>query len=372
MNSDSRKWWTWRRAWMLAGFCAAFFVGDLFLTVLAASRESVEFLWGVAGFGLAQILWSIGQWRDVRPSGRMVLGLAIPLSLFVFARLRPPVLPVAAELAVGVYSFLTALSFATAMATRRVFYVCGIGLLLFSDMMIGGSFLNAPGCNSLIRDTYLAAMASVLVSFLWHGEWRIPRLRANVRYVALAGGIAAFVCFAAASILYPGGGYNPFLQMLSALGRAEVRGVEYPVCHFWFMAGMFLSAASVGAVWAHLARNAHGWRRHAIGWGGALNAAGLCAIALVPENVDIDIHNTSCLLAVAGGVAILAARFRRGADLAWTVWFAVVVALFTLFLNVDAIPFSPWVPTTQKVLIVSFAVWAEWLVWKLSVSNRGT
>jgi hypothetical protein len=59
---------------MLAGFCAAFFVGDLFLSVLAASRESTGFLWGVAGFGLAQILWSVGQWREARPDGRMVLG----------------------------------------------------------------------------------------------------------------------------------------------------------------------------------------------------------------------------------------------------------------------------------------------------------
>ncbi len=209
----------------------------------------------------------------------------------------------------------------------------------------------------------LLAYIGVFVSFLWRGEWRIPRLRANVRYVALAGGIAAFSCFAVAAILYPGGGYNPFLQMLSALGRTEVRGVEYPACHYWFMAGMFLSAASVGAVWAHLARNAHGWRRFAIGVGGALNATGLCAIAFVPENVNLDMHNASCLLAVAGGVAILSARFRRGADLAWTIWFAVVVAFFAIFLNVDAIPFSPWVPTTQKILIVSFAVWAEWLVW---------
>jgi hypothetical protein len=93
----------------------------------------------------------------------------------------------------------------------------------------------------------------------------------------------------------------------------------------------------------------------------------------VPFDVNGTIHNIGCTLAVAGGAAVLAATIRRRCtDIAWTVWFAVVVALFTLFLNVDAIPFSPWVPTTQKVLIVSFAVWAEWLVWKLSVSNRGT
>ena len=196
--------------------------------------------------------------------------------------------------------------------------------------------------------------------------WRFPRRCFGARFLTVAGGVAAFSCFAVAGVLYPGGGYNPFFQMLSALGRTEVRGVEYPACHFWFMAGMFLSAASVGMSLAHLFGLERGWRRFAIGGGGAANVAGLCAIAFVPENVDLGAHNMGCLVSVVGGVAVLAASFRRGkrADVAWLAWFAIVVALFAVFLNVDAIPFSPWVPTTQKVLIVSFAVWAGWLAWK--------
>lgn len=62
--------------------------------------------------------------------------------------------------------------------------------------------------------------------------------------IVIAVGAAAFVCFIVAAVLYPGGGYNPLRQMLSALGEVEVRGIRYPACHFWFMAGMFLSAAS--------------------------------------------------------------------------------------------------------------------------------
>lgn len=43
-----RTWFSWRRGWMLAGFCSAWFVGDFFLAVRAAPRDSTEFLIGVA------------------------------------------------------------------------------------------------------------------------------------------------------------------------------------------------------------------------------------------------------------------------------------------------------------------------------------
>ncbi len=46
-----------------------------------------------------------------------------------------------------------------------------------------------------------------------------------------------------------------------------------------------------------------------------------------------------------------------------TCWLAVVVVFFTICLNVDALPFDPWVTSTQKALIVSFAVWVGWLPW---------
>lgn len=363
---------TYRRKWMIAGFAAAFLVGDLFLTYFGAGADmaSMQYLLGVAGFGLAQMFWTVGQLPEARPNWRAVLALAIPLATFVLVRLHPPVMPPAANVAVFVYSVLTAISFATALATRRVFYICGIGLLLFSDMMIGGSLIGVPGCNSLIRDTYLAAMAFVLISFLLKREWLIPVERINIRWYALALGAAAFACFFVAMPFYPGGGYNPLTHMLSALGRTEVRGVAYPPCHYWFMAGMFLSAASVAGVWAHLMRRVDGrWREILVGWGGALNVAGLCAIALVPENVDVSIHNVGCYLANFGGAAILVARLRKGADLAWMVWFVVIITIFALCIDLKAIPFSPWVPSLQKLLIVSFAVWSGWIAWRMAKND---
>ena len=357
---------------MLAGLAAAILIGDLFLAVRGAATTSVEFLYGVAGFALAHVFRTIGQLREARPDWRVALATAIPLVAFTLVRLRPPVLPAAATAAVCVYSVLTAVSFATALATRRVLYICGIGFLFFSDLMICGMLVDAPGCNALIHPTYYVSEACLLVSLFWNGEWRFHAERISVRWYALTFGLAAFACFFVAMPFYPGGGYNPLTYMLSALGRTEVRDVAYPPCHYWFMVGMFLSAASVVGVWAHLVRRiGGGWRGIFIGWGGALNVAGLCVIALVPENVDVTIHNAGCYLANFGGAAILAARFRKGADFVWTVWFVVLVIAFELCIDLKAIPFSPYVPTTQKLLIVSFAVWTGWIAWQMGGKTVG-
>jgi hypothetical protein len=112
-----------------------------------------------------------------------------------------------------------------------------------------------------------------------------------------------------------------------------------------------------------LACQSTGWRRLAVGWGGAVNVAGLLTIAAVPENVLVEVHNLGCHMAAVGGGAILAARFRKGGDLIWTCWLLSVIAFFSVCLCVKAIPFSPWVTATQKVLIVSFAIWTGWLAW---------
>ena len=349
---------------MLAGFAAAFLIGDMFLAVRGASSRSVEFLYGVAGFSLAQMFWTIGQLREVRPDWRVFLAAGVPLAAFVLVRLRPPVLSPAAGTAVCIYSLLTAISFATALATRRVFYMCGIGLLLFSDMMIGMRFLKMPGCGELVGPTYILAEIFLLASLFTADEKRVRYERWNVWHEALAGGLAAFALFTVAAFCFPGGGYNPFRRMLSVLGRTVIQKETYPACHYLFMAGMFCAAASVAAVWARLAHLAKGWRRRAIGWGGALNVAGLATIALVPENVNMDVHNIGCNIAVIGGVAVAVARLRKGVELAWMCWFVALVSFFIVCLTVKALTFDPWVTSTQKVLIVSFAIWTAHLAWR--------
>ena len=344
---------------MLAGFVAAG-AGDWFLAVKGAPRASAGFLWGVLCFMFAQVCWAAGQLREARPDWRMALALAVPLGVFAGVRLFP-CLPPATGVAVCAYAVLTACAFSLAYATRRVFYAWGIGLLCFSDVMIGFGLLRMPGCHALVGPTYVLAEACLLVSFVLPREPRFNPLRRNVWPVAVICGMAAFSLFALAAACYPGGGYNPLMKMLSALGRTVVRGVAYPWCHCLFMAGLATAAFAVANVWARLARgDAAGWRGTLLPWGAALNVAGLCTIALVPENVNMLFHNAGCHMAALGGAGVLLARDRRGRDRAWTCLLLAIVLFFGLCLMLHAmkaVPFAPWVTATQKALIVSFALW---------------
>ncbi len=364
------RWLSYRRLWMLAGFVAAG-AGDWFLAIKGAPRASAEFLYGVLCFSLAQACWAAGQLREARPDWRMALALAIPLCLFSVVRVAP-VLPPATGVAVCAYAVLTACAFSLAYATRRVFYAWGIGLLCFSDVMIGFGLLRMPGCHALVGPTYMAAEACLLASFFLpcdpgRGKPR-PTLaepcfdpsRRNAWSAAVLCGTAAFLLFLLAAICFPGGGYNPLMRMLSALGRTVVRGVAYPWCHYLFMLGLALAAVATARMWGYLARQGKGARRTLLEWGATLNVAGLCTIMLVPENENMFFHNVGCHLAAIGGAGVLFACDKPGQDRVWTFVLLGVVAFFCLFLVLHAakvVPFAPWVTATQKVLIVSFALW---------------
>ena len=126
-------------------------------------------------------------------------------------------------------------------------------------------------------------------------------------------GAAAVLLFVLAMHAFPGG-YNPFMRMLSALGRTEVCLVDMPwSCHF-FAAGMAFSVLAVASV---------AWKSRLSPWGTAINVAGLVWIALVPENSDILLHDVGCWLAAIGGGVMLFAWRReepsRRVRTGWTV-----------------------------------------------------
>ena len=175
--------------------------------------------------------------------------------------------------------------------------------------------------------------------------------------VALFGGLAA-AAFVVAMHVFPGG-YNPFMRMLSALGRTEVRLVDMPWSHHFFVAGMAFSAMAVvlAACRAGLSP-----------WGAAINVAGLAWIALVPENESMLWHDVGCWIAALGGGVMLFA-WRRGersrrVRIGWTAALVAPIAAMAValaFHSLGAVPFAPLVTALQKLVILSFASWILFL-----------
>ena len=158
-------------------------------------------------------------------------------------------------------------------------------------------------------------------------------------------GVMAFLSFLLSMALCPGG-YNPCLRMLSYLGRKAVAGVDFPLCHYLFIAGMVFASFAV-----FLALK---------GWGGGICALGLLAVAAVPEDVSAIGHNIGCHVATLGGViAVVSRMWNRFGRISAFVLF-VVVGAFGSCIALHAlgiIPFAPAVPTLQKLVILSFAAW---------------
>ena len=169
----------------------------------------------------------------------------------------------------------------------------------------------------------------------------------------------AALSFVLAAATFPGGGYNPAYMMLSVLGRTEVRLVENTWSHHFFVVGMFISALAVAFA---------AWRVGLSRCGAALNIAGIVWIALAPENVSMALHNAGCWLAAAGGAVLLFAWRRkeqsRRVRCAWTAALVLPISLMGVALAASAfgiLPFAPFVPSAQKVVILSFAAWLVFL-----------
>ena len=171
-------------------------------------------------------------------------------------------------------------------------------------------------------------------------------------------GAAAASAFVLAMHCFPGG-YNPVMRMLSALGRTDVRLVEWPWSHHLFVAGMAFSVLAVVS-----AARSVGLSR----LGAALNVAGLLWIALVPEDTNRLLHDVGCWLAALGGGVMLFAWRRTEPSArvrcAWTAALLLPIAAMALALVLNAlsfVPFAPLVTSLQKLVVLSFAAWLLFL-----------
>ena len=345
---------------MAAGFLAAF-TGDWFLAIQGSPTRSVGFLYGVLCFLAAHLFWTAGQLREARPDGRVWLAVALPLAFFVGVRVFP-VLPRPTAYAILAYSCMSAFSFAVALATRRACYAWGVGLLLFSDLMIGFRMIRTPGCGMLVGPCYVAAELCLLASFFWTGEKRFDPAKRNLFSRTLLYGCAAFACLLTAACCYPGG-YDPCVARFGALGYTVVRGVEYPWSHSFFLAGMLLATVGAARVWAHYAVSVP-----RLAWGGALHVAGLAMLALIPLNAHPSLHSVGAALAVVGCVAVLLAVNRQGRARMWSILLSIgmVGVMGCLwFANGKSFAWTKWLPLVQKLLIVLFTVWMVSLAYRV-------
>lgn len=336
------------RKWTMAAGLAAAFGGDVCLVGLCASTRSMVFLLGVLFFSLAHLLWAAANLREAKMDLRVFVFAAVPLAIFCGVRLGPH-LPLATAIAVVVYAVISGFDLSMAFATRRRYYLLGCVFLVVSDVMIGMRMLRMPGVGALVGPLYVAALVMLYVSTFRSAEPRLAGFGNLGFRWTLAFALVAFAFFVVAAFSFPGGAYNPCMRMLSALGRTQIHKVHYPLCHWLFTAGMVSAALGVMKIGRTL--------------GAAVNAAGLLAIAFVPENVSMAFHNAGCWIAVAGGVMML----KRYGSRRWIVAListALLLGVFLLLHEMKVLPFAPYVPTVQKMLIVSFAVWVVLVDWR--------
>lgn len=187
--------------------------------------------------------------------------------------------------------------------------------------------------------------------------------------IAIIGGAVILILFVLAMVTFPGGGYNPCTSMLSKLGRVYLKGVWYPPCYYFFTCSLTFCAFVVFRVYPALVQFlvSPTIRRVALIFG-TVNVAGLLTIAWVPEGTVGWVHNLGCQMAVSGGALIfLLLAFRQlnpGMSFAmrwgWVIAGFTIVGIFCVFLfchSMKWLPFSPYVPTFQKLIIVTFALY---------------
>ena len=357
---------------MALGFVAAF-CGDWLLVFMRCGVRTTGFLFGVLAFSCAHILWMAANRHGVRPDWR-ALAVVVPPVMGLIAVRAVRCVPLTPLLAASAYTAVSAVSLAAAVGSRRLFYALGIGCLIVSDVFIVCSWINAPFWHKLTGPVYILALVCMAVSLF--ARDREPRFRCgggNPLPVVLALGALCAGLFLAAMIVCPGGGYNPLMRMLSYLGRTVIKDVFYPLSHYLFTLGMAVGAAATLYFAPYFCAEATTPRRGSIvGWGAAACAGGLLLIACVPETVNMMGHHAGCWFAFLGGLAMLLAlaNTRPGRRALFCLLpGACLFGLAVLLHALKVVPFSPAVPSMQKVVIVSFMAWQ--LTAAIRISKRG-
>ena len=356
--------------WTAIAGLACTLIGDYFLAMKHAPRDSMKFICGVAGFALAHACWMAHLLRGKRlPQLPVLLGLLAALLPYLHIRVLPNTIrPVGT--AIVVYTILSCASLACALASGKPLWMIAIGALFVSDFFISaGTFTDDPLLGRYVVRFYLLALVATAVATIFpKPAFKLPYNSLNNKkliliFVALSY-LLSVSCFVGAMARFPGGRYDFFHQMLSHLGRRTVNGAVYPVCHYLFVLAMGLSALSFALATPQLARLVR-WPR--LGWlaemAGALFAGGLAMIALLPEDINGAWHCHGCNVAALGGGLFIVLLWPRRREWLLVGEIFCVAAAFAVCLKLHGagrLAFAPAIPTLQKALVGSFMLWGIW------------
>ncbi|MFO7936165.1 MAG: lysoplasmalogenase family protein [Kiritimatiellia bacterium] len=368
-----------RSYWLAWCGLAATLSGDFFMSIKNSPMYPDEFMYGLAGYSFAHIFWIIFLRRQATFNIHLAAALLFSFTCFFAARLLPVLNSDMLIYSVVLYTLLSiaSISYAYGAHTLPSAWRYGLTLLLFSDIMTAmDNILSVPHITGLTGIMNLSSLILIASAIAQCGNRskqpaRIREIRRSPSII-FRGSAIILMLFLAAMLTYPGETYNPCIKMLSRLGRTEINGNAYPVCHYFFTLSLLISAFVVARFYPALSCfvKETGHRKWFLR-GGAFNTAGLITIALVPENVNGFFHNAGCLAAVGGGaIALLTLtpgktnpRVPRHIRLAWLTWCSILVVIFLGFQTLHhfgVLPFSPYVPTCQKLLILTFALWLEY------------
>ncbi|MDD3117632.1 MAG: lysoplasmalogenase family protein [Victivallales bacterium] len=371
-TAERRVRWLWA-AWL---GLAVTLGGDYFLAIRGSALNSVGYLYGIGGFALAHLLWLAFFSRNSRINLNVAVVLLLGFGSMYCLRLWSALPSPALRVAVGLYMLLSIANVSLACNARPRAFICGIGALFFSDLMIVyGCILGISRLLELVGPVYVAALFSLAAALANAAPAAArPGPHAGRAYLQRAavtvylGSAAVLICLVRAMEKFPSGSYRLDRDMFSHLGRTRIGGFAYPLCQDWFWTGMVLGIATIG--YFAPAFNCFAVdrrRRRWIACGFMLNTAGLLIITLVPEDVSMWHHNVGCLLAGGGGLmAVLAAtinnaagRMGRAARYGWCLILVTAAALFGFFFwrAEHGMPFAPGVPVMQKIVIVAFVLW---------------
>lgn len=213
-----------RSYWLAWCGLAATIIGDYFLAIKNAPLYSSDFLYGVAGFSLAQGCWIAFLRHHAKGSVRIAAILLFSFGILFQARIIPALhsIPLAAALTLYTLLSITSVSYACGTHNLSPAWRYGIFCLFFSDILIAfRSILGVPHLGHFVGITYLSSLVFIATAIMTCGRKQKTSLRfrylRNISWVIFLGGALALIFFLLAMKYYPGETYNPCRCTLVAI-----------------------------------------------------------------------------------------------------------------------------------------------------------